>query len=64
MLPCIRRFRVWWRISPPAGWKILDLVHKKIHKVNFFVNKIKTVPCCRRRIGLQVWHQAKTSATA
>jgi len=28
-------------ISPPAGWKILNLVHKKIHVVNFFVNKIK-----------------------
>jgi hypothetical protein len=30
----------------------------------FFVKKINRVPCCRRRIGLQVWHQAETSATA
>jgi hypothetical protein len=50
--------------SPPAGWKILDLLHKKIHRVNFFVQKIKSIPCCRRRSGLQVWHQAETSATA
>jgi len=31
---------------------------------NMFVKKIKSVPCCRRRSGLQVWHQAETSATA
>jgi hypothetical protein len=37
----IRRSRVWRGISPPVGRKILNLVHKKIHKVNFFVNKIK-----------------------
>jgi hypothetical protein len=30
----------------------------------FFVKKDQKVPCCRRRIGLQVWHQAETSATA
>jgi hypothetical protein len=28
------------------------LFHKKIPNVNFFVKKIKKVPCCRRRIGL------------
>jgi hypothetical protein len=38
---------------------------QKIHTLcKFFVKKIKSVPCCRRRIGLQVWHQAETSVTA
>jgi hypothetical protein len=30
----------------------------------FFCEKDKQVPCCRRRSGLQVWHQAETSTTA
>jgi hypothetical protein len=38
--------------SPPAGRKLPDLLHKKIHVVNFFVQKKKEVPCCRRRIWL------------
>jgi hypothetical protein len=37
-------------VSPPAARKKPDLCHKKIHVVNFFVTKINSVPCCRRRI--------------
>ncbi|MFP4439394.1 MAG: hypothetical protein ACLFVO_19300 [Chloroflexaceae bacterium] len=37
---------------------------QKIHAVNFSVKKIKRVPCCRRRSGLQVRHQAEPGATA
>jgi hypothetical protein len=33
------RFLTWKNIAPPAGWKLTDLFHKKIHVVNFFVKK-------------------------
>jgi hypothetical protein len=37
---------------------------QKNSRHEFFCEKDKKVPCCRRRSGLQIWHQAETSATA
>jgi hypothetical protein len=37
---------------------------QKNSRREFFCEKDKKVPCCRRRSGLQIWHQAETSATA
>jgi len=64
MLTCIRRAHVWREILPPAGRKKLDLFHKKIHNVNFFVKKNKTYHAAAGETSVWVWHADGTSRTA
>jgi len=40
------------------------LVHKKIHIVNFFVNKVKKYQAAAGEAGVQVWYQDGTGRTA
>jgi len=40
------------------------LVHKKIHNVNFFVNKIQKYHAAAGESGVQVWYQDGTGSTA
>jgi len=49
---------------PPAGRKKLDLFHKKIHNVNFFVKKNKTYHAAAGETSVWVWHADGTSRTA
>jgi hypothetical protein len=53
----------WEPALPPAGRKVLDLLHKKIHNVNFFVQKKKTYHAAAGENSFRVWHKAGTSHT-
>jgi hypothetical protein len=42
------RFTRWKRDAPAAAWYAFALLHKNIHSVNVFVQKIGNLPPCRR----------------
>jgi hypothetical protein len=46
------RFTCWKPDSPVAAWDAFYLLHKKIHNVNFFVQKIADLLSCQRRYPL------------
>jgi len=43
---------------------MLDLLHKKIHRVIFLCKRSKAYHAAAGEAGFRVWHEAETSATA